>query len=327
MGGDPVKPGYLIIAGTEKSGTTSVYQYLNAHPQVAGSARKETDFFRRPPPHSLADYEAMFPDAAPGLVRMEASPGYLAESHLAAPAMAALVPEARALFILRDPIDRLLSSFEFHKSRFFVPTDMSFDDYVDLCLRFERGEVSADNAGLKKWFLMVPDAGRYARHLRDYEAILPRRQIKVTTLEALQRDPRAFMYGVCDWAGLDGGFYRDFEFVRANVTFSPRRAWLQRLGLWLNEALEPFFNRHPLVKQRLLAWYKQVNGRQVEKSRMSAATAECLVEYYRDDVRELVDRFGVDVADAGGWLTKHSTAGAVRPDRGAGEAVALDRTT
>lgn len=315
---------YLILAGTEKSGTTSVYQYLNAHPQVAGSARKETDYFRSPPPHSLTDYEALFPGAAPGRVRMEASPGYLAESHLAAPAMAALVPEASVLFILRDPIDRLLSSFEFHKSRFFIPTDMSFDDYVDVCLRFERGEVSADKAGLKKWFLMVPDAGRYARHLRDYEAVFPRRQIKVTTLEALQADPRGFMVAVCDWAGLDGGFYRDFEFVRANVTFSPRRAWLQRIGLWVNETLEPFFNRHPLVKQRLLAWYKRLNGRQAEKPAMSPATARRLLEYYRDDVDELLDRYGDEVSSAAGWLAKHADPGGGRPPGWPGKIGVMD---
>ncbi|HSQ38521.1 MAG TPA: sulfotransferase, partial [Anaerolineales bacterium] len=129
------------MAGTEKSGTTSVYQYLGAHPDVAPSGRKETDYFRSPSPHSQSAYEALFPGAEPGMLRMEASPGYLAESHLAAPAIASLIPDAKLLFILRDPIDRLLSSFEFHKSRFFIPEDLSFDAYIDLCARFERGEI------------------------------------------------------------------------------------------------------------------------------------------------------------------------------------------
>lgn len=315
-----MKPSYLILAGTEKSGTTSVYQYLAAHPGVAASARKETDYFRSPPPHALADYEALFPDAAPGLTRMEASPGYLAESHLAAPAVAALVSDAKLLFILRDPIDRLLSSFEFHKSRFFIPQAMSFDAYVDLCMRYERGEVGAAEAGLGDWFLRVPDAGRYAKHLQDYETRFAGGQLKVMTLDRLQRDARGFMRSVCDWAGLDASFYDGYDFVRANVTFSPRRAWLQRVGLWMNDALEPFFNRHPEVKQRLLAWYKRLNGKPAEKPRMAPATACLLLDYYRDDVDALLAGYGADVAEARGWLVKHGPAGELALQHEAGQA-------
>jgi hypothetical protein len=296
---------HLLLAGTEKSGTTSVYLYLNAHPQVAGSVRKETDYFRSPPPHSLADYEALFPGARPGQLRMEASPGYLAESGVAAPAIAALIPDARLLFILRDPIDRLLSGFVFHKSRFHIPEAMSFDDYIAVCMRFERGELGLAEAGLKEWHLRVPDAGRYAQHLRDYYRHFSREQIKVMTLEALQHDPRAFMEEVCAWAGLDAAFYRNFDFIRANVTFSPRRAWMQRLGLRVNTLLEPFFNRYPGVKQTLLGWYKRINGRQEEKPRMSADTAASLVGYYTPDVAELIETVGQDVSAASGWLRKH----------------------
>lgn len=294
----------LILAGTEKSGTTSVYLYLNAHPQVAGSARKETDYFRSPPPHSLADYAALFPGAQPGQTWMEASPGYLAESAVAAPAMAALVPGARLLFILRDPVDRLLSGFVFHKSRFHIPESMHFDDYIARCMAFERGEIGLAEAGLKSWHLRVPEAGRYARHLRDFYQHFPREQIRVTTLEALQADPRAYMQSLCEWAGLAAGFYADFDFVRANVTFTPRRAWLQRLGLGVNARLEPFFNRYPAVKQRLLKAYKRLNGRQETKPAMSAETAALLVDYYAADVAELIATEGPAVDAARYWLGK-----------------------
>jgi len=53
---------HLIIAGTEKAGTSSVYQYLAAHPGVVASTRKETDYFRF---HTgpLSEYELNFPAA------------------------------------------------------------------------------------------------------------------------------------------------------------------------------------------------------------------------------------------------------------------------
>ena len=304
---EAVQSNYLIIAGTEKSGTTSMYHYLYAHPEVSGSVRKETDYFRSAPPHTLAAYEALFLGVAPGLMCMEASPGYLADSCISAPAILSLIPDAKILFILRDPIDRLLSSFEFHKSRFFIPEDMSFDDYIDLCMRYESGEIGQKEAGLDDWILRVPDAGRYAAHLRDYETRFAHGQLKVLTLDRLKYDVRSFMLEICEWAGLDDKFYDDFEFVCSNVTFSPRRAWLQRVGLWANDALEPFLNRHPGVKQRLVTLYKQVNGQMVEKPRMSQQTEQLLLNYYTGDVDELVRHFGPDVAEACNWLKDHRT--------------------
>ncbi len=296
---------YLILAGTEKSGTTSVYQYLSAHPGIVSSVRKETDYFRSTPPHDIYSYDALFATAASEKVRMEASPGYLAESDVTAPAMAALLPQARVIFVLRDPIDRLLSGFDFHKSRFHIPGAMSFDAYIDLCMQFERGEISLAEAGLNEWHLRVPDAGRYAAHLADYYACFPREQILVTTLDSLQRDPAAFMRRVCEWAGLDAAFYEDYAFVRANVTFAPRRAWLQKVGLQVNNALEPFFNRNPGVKQWLLGWYKHINGKRVDKPFMASATARLLIDYYSPDIENLLSIVGEEVSDARSWLRKH----------------------
>ncbi|MEH6528665.1 MAG: sulfotransferase domain-containing protein [Porticoccus sp.] len=300
-----MKKDYLIVAGTEKSGTTSIYQYLRVNPKIVGSSRKETDYFRSAPPHSLKAYEALFPEADPSLTFMEASPGYLSESNLAAPAIAALIPNAKIFFILRDPIDRILSSFEFHKSRFLIPADLSFDHYIDLCMSFDKGEIDAKEAGIDAWFLRVLDAGRYASHLRDYTAHFASSQIKVLTLDRLQHDPRGFMCDVCKWAELDSKLYSDFGFIRANVTFTPRFAWLQHLGLWVNDSLEPFFNRHPVIKRKLLSAYKKANLQDTTKTSVSPNSRRLLIDYYSSDVEQLRACFGEDVAEAGNWLKKY----------------------
>ena len=39
-------PTFLVV-GIEKAGTTSIYQYLNQHPQVYMSPVKETNFLER----------------------------------------------------------------------------------------------------------------------------------------------------------------------------------------------------------------------------------------------------------------------------------------
>ena len=296
---------YLIVAGTEKAGTTSVYHYLNSHPDVVGSIRKETDFFRTTSPHALADYHAHFPLAEPGATLMEASPGYLSESKCVAPAIAHLLPEARLLFILREPLERLLSGFLFHKSRFHIPESLGFDEYIDLCLSFERGDISEEDAGLKAWHLSVVSAGRYAHNLRNFYECFPREQIKVMTTHRLQKDSRGFMRDVCSWAELNPDVYERFSFVRSNAGFQPKRAWMQRAGLRLNRGLEPLFNRHPKIKLLMLNAYKRLNGREDPKPTVSPRTTAALVEYYASDLADLQQMVGTELAEVEHWLRKY----------------------
>lgn len=103
---------HLILAGTEVSGTTSAYHYLNAHPEVVGSLRNKTDYSRSPPHHSHVECDAFFPSGSPSYIRLEASPGYLVESKQAPLAIAYLIPDAK----VRDLIDLLLSTFQYHKA-------------------------------------------------------------------------------------------------------------------------------------------------------------------------------------------------------------------
>src|SRR5580765_445608 len=82
----------FVIGGTEKAGTTSVFDYLSAHPQVCTSSRKETDFFRNGytgnPEVDARRYGSFFErcDSRTPVIA-EASPGYLGEAATVAPRM------------------------------------------------------------------------------------------------------------------------------------------------------------------------------------------------------------------------------------------------
>jgi Sulfotransferase domain len=102
----------LIVIGGQKCGTTSLHNYLAAHPQIAMSAEKELDFFtswgRR---RGLEWYEQHFTRDA--RVRGESSPSYTAWPHILG------VPEAihealghvRLIYLVRDPVDRIVSEY------------------------------------------------------------------------------------------------------------------------------------------------------------------------------------------------------------------------
>jgi hypothetical protein len=114
-------PNFFIV-GAQKAGTTSLYHYLNQHPEVYMSPRKEPHFFegmhsefRRPgrrnaPVSDLAEYQALFEGASGEKAIGEASASYLF-SPKAPGLIKSSVPDARLIAILRNPADRAYSNY------------------------------------------------------------------------------------------------------------------------------------------------------------------------------------------------------------------------
>ncbi len=108
-----------------KCGTSSLHHYLGEHPQIQKlPAMKETNFFSGPPegipypPGSkrierLEDYEKLFDSAFE--VRGEASPCYaLYPRRKGVPErIKAVVPDAKLIYLVRDPVDRAVSHYHF----------------------------------------------------------------------------------------------------------------------------------------------------------------------------------------------------------------------
>ena len=109
----------LVVIGAMKCGTTSLHAYLDAHPDVGMSRPKELNFFFGPEDagnwhRGVGWYAAHFDPVC--AVRGEASPGYTSPSHPeVAGRMAALVPSARLLYAVRDPVRRAVSQYGHHR--------------------------------------------------------------------------------------------------------------------------------------------------------------------------------------------------------------------
>jgi Sulfotransferase family len=117
----------FFIAGAPKAGTTALHVALAKHPSLYMSAVKEPKFFLTdgPPPTRGGpgdvqtyrehvwrrdDYEALFNPAPAGTLRGESTPFYLYNSG-AQRRIRALVPDARLIVILRDPVERAHSNW------------------------------------------------------------------------------------------------------------------------------------------------------------------------------------------------------------------------
>ena len=293
----------FIIGGTEKSGTTSVFSYLSQHPQVCGSNVKETDFFRNTWKGDVTSDEAVyagyFEHGDDSQLRMEASPGYLAAGEEVIGRMHTMLPDTRLLFMLRDPADRLYSSYSFHVSKLNIPEDVSFEKYIESCLRYDRGESSAEELGIGEWYLKALSSGDYFRHLSSYRKYFSDEQIMVVSFDDLASDVRSLMKEVCDFIDIDASFYDNFEFRKVNVTFSSKNKLLHKFAMLMNERSERFLRQRPGLKQFLVGIYKSVNQEREGYDPMSDNARSELNAYYRQgviDLRAYLSSRGVDIS-------------------------------
>jgi len=132
----------LVLPGPGKTGTTSLFWYLAQHREVCRASTKETLHFtplseteadadgRLP---SLADYRGYFLHDAGERYLIESSPRYFHGGSRLAAGLAATLPDVRVLVTRRDPVTRTWSLFRYAKSRFFVPAEQTFEEYVEHC--------------------------------------------------------------------------------------------------------------------------------------------------------------------------------------------------
>ncbi len=174
-------PDFLII-GSPKSGTTSLAAWLGAHPDVFIPPQKELHFFSRADRWDLGTdwYGAEFAAAGPARLAGEATPNYL-DDELVAPRLAATVPAARLIAILREPVERAWSHHCYDRDLDIDSTP--FDDVV----------ASAGRPDEHRYLRQ----GRYVRHLERFAALVPREQLLVLWFEDLRDQPEACWREVC----------------------------------------------------------------------------------------------------------------------------------
>ena len=187
-------PGYgalpnLIVIGGLKCGTTSLHHYLNLHPQAGMSRPKELNYFVEELNWGLGEewYRAHFPADAP--VRGETSPHYTNRPRfdgVAERIKGALGAEVRLIYMVRHPLDRLLSHYLHNVGGGYE--------------RRELADAIADGGS------SYVERGRYAYQLEPYLDAFDPGQILIVSREELGRDRDATVRKAFEFAGLDPSF-------------------------------------------------------------------------------------------------------------------------
>jgi hypothetical protein len=181
-------PDFLIL-GAQKAGTTALYAYLRWHPQITGPSFKEVSFFDWHYAHGERWYRAHMPVRRDRIVG-EASPSYLFHP-LAPERVARMLPGARLIALLRNPVDRAFSHYQHEVALGREP--LSFEGALareDGRMQGELERMLAEPTYFSHawWNYTYVARGRYAEQLERWFAAFPREQLLVLLTDDLAAD-------------------------------------------------------------------------------------------------------------------------------------------
>lgn len=259
-------PTFCVI-GAMKSGTTSLHHYLAAHPEISMSRPKELDFFvaEKNYDRGVDWYASHFDDAA--AVRGESSTNYT-KCHIfdGVPArMNALLPNVKLIYVLRDPIERLISHYEHNRSR-------------------GRESRTFDEA------LRSPERNHYvqcSQYLTQLEAFLEYyslEQIHVVDAHELRQERSEALSAIFRFLAVDDSFYDpayEQEHGKSSIKREPTvlDRWARQLG-WKRAMRR-------LVPGPIQHAYRSLTGEPLERPELNGARYEQVAEVLSQETEQL----------------------------------------
>jgi hypothetical protein len=179
-----VLPNFIGI-GAYRSGTTWLYEVLRLHPEIFMSPEKETNFFSNTYEKGINWYKKFFKNLKNEKIIGEISPSYL-DHELAAKRMKEIIPDAKLILSLRNPVEQIISRYFFLVARQMY--NKTFEEALD------------ENPDLIEYAL-------YYKHIQRFLRYFSRDQILILIYDDLIIDERAFLKEIYRFMGVNNNFF------------------------------------------------------------------------------------------------------------------------
>ena len=265
----------LIILGAMKCATTSLHYYLGLHPEIFMSREKELNFFVREGNWNkgIEWYKSNF--AAKARIRGESSPNYANYpfSRGVPERIYSCVPEAKLIYIVRDPISRIISHY------------------------MHQYAVERENRKLSEALANLDDnpyvcRSKYFMQLQQYLEFFPPSNILIVTQEELYSHRQRTLEKVFRFLEVDDSFHcRDFFSIRHKSSEKRRKnnAGSSMFGMFEMNVLE----RLPPVTRRHLEQLLYLSfSHKIEQPMLNEGLTLRLIDHIENDINHLREYTG-----------------------------------
>mgnify|MGYP000333137811 CR=1 FL=1 len=237
----------FVVAGAAKSGSTTLYHYLKAHPEVFLPERKESRFFASEKLHHTIGYNktSVFTDEEFKAPYEAVSPsqkaiGDFGNLYQIFPSLSItnikqhLGTDVRLVFILRNPVKRAYSAYQMARRNFYE--EETFSRGLELEeQRLSAGQVPCDIIAYKKMGDYFPAITAFQKHF----------PVHIIILEELEKDPQAVMSELFDFLAIDPSFQiQTAATFNKGGTMPSSKVSVQKFQRFL-KSLKPIFGKIP----------------------------------------------------------------------------------
>lgn len=287
---------YLIIGGSTKCGTTSVFSYFQFHPEVCPSAMKESRYFLekdyaftsgRTSEKVAENFSSFFINCTGTQLRLEATPDYLYSDN-ALVKIGEELQDVKMIFILRDPVGRLISWYQFASLNGMFPKETTFDQFISM--------QAIEPSPTAPQHLRAMEQGKYSKYLNRYLQKYGKDRIRICFYEDLKNDPKEFCTGIAAFAGIDASYFDTYQFEIFNRSVPVKSVSVHQLFRKLKRTIRPVTRIFPArVREKL-----KFAGRKAENIYLSAnretgspeisisdTTLQYLQQQYQNELQEI----------------------------------------
>jgi hypothetical protein len=278
----------FFIAGAPKSGTTSLYYYLEEHPEIEMSSQKEPDYFSDTPLqeqgmyygknriNTLDKYESLFAQKE-GVIYGEGSVSYLFYENVAED-IKKYNPNAKIIIMLRNPIDRAFSHY-LMDYRLGLVSD-SFEDIINKKSKYK-------NAHL--FYQQYIEVSEYAKQIQRYCNVFSTDNLLLIDYEDFKGDVSGTVDLAYDFLKVSTEFSADVN-TKHNTFTMPKNKGIRFIySFVILRKILTFIFPKSLVKN-----IKGLLFKADKKPKLLEETRNQLKQFFSDDVRELGGVLGKD---------------------------------
>ncbi|WP_404355952.1 sulfotransferase family protein [Methylotuvimicrobium sp. KM1] len=282
----------FLIIGAQKSGTTSLFKYLTAHPSIFMPPEKEVMFFNNDNLFSKGKdwyINRYFQNADPSHVNGEASTHYMMYSFVPE-RIYSFFPNVKLIALLRNPIDRAYSHYLMAVRR--GVESRTFEECVNI--EITKGFISDEEIDHNTDYIFF---GEYGRILSNYLNWFENYQIKIAFMEEMQNDSTSFIKDIYSFLGVDSNFIPENvskKYNTSGVAIIPGleiriRKFLTSLKR--NKIFHIFLKK---VNIDAIVFWLRTEGnvrKQKDEYQLTPKVRKLLADYYMNDVRLLESLF------------------------------------
>lgn len=183
-------PNFIII-GSQKGGTSSLYNYLIQHPCIKAAFKKELHFFDVNFEKGNDWYRSRFPLYEQNFITGEATPSYIFHPH-APKRIAELTPAVKLIALLRNPVDRAYSHYNHNlrKKREKLPFEVALEKEGErLSDKLEKMLENEEYFNSSYFHYAYLKRGIYVEQLKEWFSFFSKEQILILSSEEFYANP------------------------------------------------------------------------------------------------------------------------------------------